>query len=128
MYQVNFDRVLVIELINQPNKPWKFVIELFNKGNFILVDEKDIIKIAKRYIKLKDRKILANNHYSFPKSFGTNFLTIRKDEFYELAKNSNVEIVRTIARNINISGYAVAESIDGVIDLIDFAENRIGKD
>ncbi|MFX1503049.1 MAG: NFACT family protein, partial [Promethearchaeota archaeon] len=104
IFQHDFDRIIIIELSNKEGKPWKFVIELFNKGNFLLLDEENIIKIAKKYRKFRDRNILANKEYNFPKSHSTNFLTINKTEFIELFKHSDVQIVRDLSRKIHISG------------------------
>ena len=102
--QYKFDRIIIIELSNFEKAPWKFIIELFNKGNFLLLDENNIILIAKKYKKFKDRNILAKREYIYPKSYGRDFLTIKKEEFIELFKNSNNEIVREISRKIHISG------------------------
>lgn len=102
--QHNFDRIVIIELSDFEEKPWKFIIQLFNKGNFILLDDKNIIKIAKRYRKFKDRDVLAGKEFIFPDSRGMDFLTVNKDDFMELFKNSDEEIVRHLARNINIAG------------------------
>ena len=101
--QHKFDRIIVIEL-SYDNKPWKFVIELFNKGNYLLLNENNIIKIAKKYKIFKDRIILANKEYIFPKSQKYDFLTIDKKGFCELFSKSNIEIVRIISRKIHISG------------------------
>lgn len=102
--QYEFDRIVIIELSDKEGKSWKFVIELFNKGNFLLLDGENIIKIAKKYKKFRDRDLLANKEYKFPKSQGTNFLTINKTEFIELFKNSEEQIVRELSRKIHISG------------------------
>ena len=51
--QHHFDRIIVIELSNKGDQPWKFVIELFNKGNFLLLDEQNVIIIAKKYRKFR---------------------------------------------------------------------------
>ncbi len=103
--QHNFDRIIIIKLSNLDGEPWKFIIELFNKGNFLLLDNNNIIKIARKYRKFKDRDILANREYVFPKSRGIDFLTLDKNSFYDLLnKNEDVEIVRYLARNINIAG------------------------
>ncbi|MHA1291157.1 MAG: ribosome rescue protein RqcH [Promethearchaeota archaeon] len=105
IYQHYFDRIIIIELSGKNEKPWRFIIELFNKGNYILVDENNIIKVARNYKKFKDREILANREYTFPKSRGLDFLKINKNNFFSIFKeNSNTELVRIIARNINISG------------------------
>ncbi|MFX1259451.1 MAG: ribosome rescue protein RqcH, partial [Promethearchaeota archaeon] len=62
------------------------------------------IIIAKKYKKFKDRDILAKKEYIYPKSHGKDFLTIKKEEFIDLFKKSNNEIVRDISRKIQISG------------------------
>ncbi|MFX1448582.1 MAG: ribosome rescue protein RqcH, partial [Promethearchaeota archaeon] len=102
--QYNFDRIIVFELSNTEGKPWKFIIELFNKGNYILVDENSIVKIAKVYSKYKERDVLANREYVFPKSRGKDFLTISQEDFHEIINNFEGEIVKMLTRNINISG------------------------
>ncbi|MFX0106126.1 MAG: ribosome rescue protein RqcH [Candidatus Hodarchaeota archaeon] len=102
--QHEFDRIIVIELSNKDTHPWKFIIELFNKGNFLLLDENNIIQIARKYKKFRDRDLLAKKEYFFPISHGKNFLTINKEEFKDLFKNSDTEIVRDLSRNIHISG------------------------
>ena len=79
--QYNFDRLIIFELSNIDSKPWKFIIELFNKGNFLLLDENNILKIAKKYRKFKDRDVLAGKEFIFPKSRGKDFLTINQEEY-----------------------------------------------
>jgi predicted ribosome quality control (RQC) complex YloA/Tae2 family protein len=103
IHQYNFDRIIVIELSNQKGKPWRFIIELFSKGNYILINENNITKIANKYLKLRNRNILANKKYEFPKSYGENFLEINREKFEDLI-DKDTEIVRIIARKINISG------------------------
>jgi len=96
--QHNFDRIIIFEISNMEGNSWKFIVELFNKGNYILLDENNIVKIAKRYSKYRDRDILANRQYNFPSSRGKDFLNLED------------EIVRILARNINISG-TISEEI-----------------
>ncbi|MHA1272960.1 MAG: ribosome rescue protein RqcH [Promethearchaeota archaeon] len=103
VYQYNFDRIIVLELSNQEGNPWKFIIELFNKGNYILIDENNVVKIAKKYKKYREREVLPNRKYSFPKSRGKDFLTIGS-EVKDIINSSDAEVVRAIARGINISG------------------------
>jgi predicted ribosome quality control (RQC) complex YloA/Tae2 family protein len=122
--QYNFDRIIVFELSDVEGKPWKFVIELFNKGNYILLNENNLVKVAKSYSKYKDRDILANREYIFPKSRGKDFLTITKEDFEEILHEFEGELVRVLARNINISGH-ISEEIclkAGV------GKNRLGKE
>ncbi|MBD3342758.1 MAG: DUF814 domain-containing protein [Candidatus Lokiarchaeota archaeon] len=103
--QYKFDRVVIIELGTQNNdNVWKIIVELFNKGNFVLMDDQNIVKVAKKYKKFRNRAILANKKYEYPESFGLNFLSVNKEEFHNLLKTSENEIVRVMARNINIAG------------------------
>ncbi|MFW9950370.1 MAG: ribosome rescue protein RqcH [Candidatus Thorarchaeota archaeon] len=123
IHQYDFDRIIIIELANSETLPWKFIIELFNKGNFLILDENNIIKMAKTYKRLRDREILANKKYEFPKIKGNNFITINKDDFILLFKDSNEELIRTLARKVNISGlYSEEICFRANID-----KNKIGK-
>ena len=108
--QHNFDRIIIFEISNVEGKTWKFIVELFNKGNYILLDENNIVKIAKSYSKYRDRDILANREYSFPSSRGKDFLNLSQIDFNETVSNLEDEIVRILARNINISG-TISEEI-----------------
>ena len=108
--QHNFDRIIIFEVSNTAGKPWKFIVELFNKGNYILVDENNIVKIAKSYNKYRDRDILANKQYNYPSSRGKDFLNLPQIDFNETVSNLDDEIVRILARNINISG-TISEEI-----------------
>ncbi len=108
--QHNFDRIIIFEISNVEGKSWKFIVELFNKGNYILLDENNIVKIAKSYSKYRDRDILANREYNFPSSRGRDFLNLSQIDFNETVSNLEDEIVRILARNINISG-TISEEI-----------------
>ncbi|MFX0176455.1 MAG: ribosome rescue protein RqcH [Candidatus Hodarchaeota archaeon] len=102
--QHNFDRILILELDFFEGKNWKFIIELFNKGNYIILDENNLVKVAKSYNRFRERDVLPNREYSFPALKGENFLTINKEDFKKIIENSNNELVRILARNISISG------------------------
>ena len=103
IYQYNFDRIIIIEFNNVENNQWKFIIELFNKGNYIILDDNDLIRVAKRYLKFRERDILAKREYKFPHSYGINFLEVNRTEFTNLIKQEN-QIVKILAKNISISG------------------------
>ncbi|MFW9875270.1 MAG: NFACT family protein, partial [Candidatus Thorarchaeota archaeon] len=102
--QYKFDRIIIIELTNAEEGTWKFVIELFNKGNFLLLDQNDIILLAKKYRKFKDRTILAKKEYSFPISQEKDFFSINRQDFEVMFQLSDIEIVRDISRKLKLSG------------------------
>ncbi len=121
--QYKFDRIIIIELNRKEEGSWKLVIELFNKGNFLLLDQNNTIIIAKRYKKFKDRAILAKREYIFPKSQGKNFLTLNKEEFKILFLTSENEIVRDLSRNLKLSGLHSEE----ICYRADVNKKKIGK-
>ena len=102
--QYEFDRIIIIEIHSYEEGDSKFIIELFNKGNYLFLDENNIIKIAKSYKKFRDRDVLANREYEFPSQRSIGFLTINETEFIDVIKDSDDEVVRILARNIGISG------------------------
>jgi len=116
IYQHKLDRILLIEISSHENAPWRFLIELFAKGNYILIDDKNLIKVARRYKKFKDRDVLAKREYVFPPSRGIDLFSIDKYSLTDLIKSSKDEIVRIIARNINIAGQ-YSEEICRIADI-----------
>ncbi len=102
--QYDFDRIIIIELESYEDEAQEFIIELFNKGNFVFLDGTKTVKIAKSYRKFKDREILPNKFYEFPKSSSVGFLNIKKSEFLDIISNTKDQIVRFLAKNIGISG------------------------
>ena len=102
--QYKFDRIVLIELTDREEGSWTFVIELFNKGNYLLLDQNDIIIMAKKYRKFKDRTILAKKEYSFPISQQKDFFAINKKDFTAFFEASDNEIVRDISRKLRVSG------------------------
>ncbi len=102
--QYKFDRIIVIELTNREGGSGKFIVELFNKGNFLLLDQNNIIIVAKKYRKYKDRSILPKKEYLFPKSNQNDFFTLNNEDFKAFFENSENEIVREISRKLKLSG------------------------
>jgi predicted ribosome quality control (RQC) complex YloA/Tae2 family protein len=93
--QHNFDRIMRIDI--QKEHKFSLVIELFAKGNIILLDEDDqIILPLKRKLWL-DRRITSKEEYKYPPERGMNPLTVKKIELKELFQNSDRDIIRTLA-------------------------------
>jgi predicted ribosome quality control (RQC) complex YloA/Tae2 family protein len=115
--QYEFDRIITFELYFSEGKNWKFIIELFNKGNYIVVDEENKVKIARNYAKFKERDILANRAYQYPASSGVNILMVEKERFMSTLKESKEEIIRVLVRKIGLSGlYSEEICLRGNID------------
>ena len=105
--QHNFDRIIEIKF--KKDKYYTIIVELFDKGNIILLDdENNIIQPLKRK-QLSARDISSKREYVFPEERGINPITITSDEFKDLLMNSESDIVRTLA--VNGFGSLYAEEI-----------------
>ncbi len=95
--QHNFDRIMRIDI--QKEHKFSLVIELFAKGNIILLDEDDQIILPLKRKLWQDRKITSKEEYKYPPERGINPLEIEKNELNELFQNSDRDIIRTLASN-----------------------------
>ena len=95
--QHNFDRIMRIDI--QKEHKFSLVIELFAKGNIILLDEDDQIILPLKRKLWQDRRITSKEEYKYPPERGMNPLTIKKIELKELFQNSDRDIIRTLASN-----------------------------
>ena len=95
--QHNFDRIMRIDI--QKENKFSLVIELFAKGNIILLDEEDQIILPLKRKLWQDRKITSKEEYKYPPERGINPLKVTKEELKDLLQNSDRDIVRTLAGN-----------------------------
>lgn len=95
--QHHFDRIM--ELDFQKEHRYTLVIELFSKGNIILLDEeKQIILPLKRRL-FEDRKISSKEEYKYPPERGISPLEAKKEDIIDLFASSNTDIIRTLAKS-----------------------------
>ena len=94
--QHNFDRVVEIKV--KKDKYYTIVVELFDKGNIILLDdENNIIQPLKRK-QWSHRDISSKKEYIFPEERGINPISVTEEEFKQLFEEDS-DAVRTLARN-----------------------------
>ncbi|MBR6927772.1 MAG: NFACT family protein, partial [Methanobrevibacter sp.] len=95
--QHNFDRVVEIRV--KKDKYYTIIVELFDKGNIILLDdENNIISPLKRK-QWSTRDISSKKEYLFPEERGINPLTVNEEEFKGLFDDEESDAVRTLAKN-----------------------------
>lgn len=95
--QYNFDRIVEITL--KKDQIYTIVVELFSKGNIILLDEdKNIIMPLKRK-SWSNRDISAKREYAYPPENGINPIKITEEELRLLFANSKEDIIRTLAKS-----------------------------
>ena len=96
--QHNFDRVVEIKM--KKEETYTLIVELFAKGNIILLNEANEITLPLKRKMWSDRDISSKKEYVFPTEHGINPIEIDIDEFNEiLSGGEDEEIVRVLAKN-----------------------------
>ena len=103
----DFERVVSLEILAKGIK-YNLVIEIFGKGNIILVNDEEVILHALSYRKMRDRKILRGNQLKPPPPRGLNPLNISRQDFERL-KEQNAEMVKALSRFLAIGGLYTEE-------------------
>ena len=106
--QHELDRIVVIK-IGDEESSYKLVAELFGNGNLLLLDPEDVIFVAMRYKKMRDRDIMPKALYEFPPPRGTDVLTLEKGAIRGIIEDSNANIVRTLASRLNLDSLSCEE-------------------
>jgi len=122
--QHNFDRVIEIKV--KKDKYYTIIVELFDKGNIILLDEdNNIIQPLKRKL-MSDRDISSKREYIFPEERGINPITVSEDEFSELFSEDS-DVVRTLARN-GLGSLHAEEIIQRANKIVEIDKNTLNSD
>lgn len=95
--QHNFDRILEIDI--QKEHDFTLVVELFSQGNIILLDEENQIILPLKHRHLKGRKITSKEKYQYPEERGIHPLDVQLNDLEDLFRNSDSDIIRTLARS-----------------------------
>ena len=106
--QHEFDRIIKI-IISKKEGNYELIIEFFSDGNIILVDPEEKIILPLLRQAWAHRKVKGRVKYSPPPS-QINPFDINYKKFKDLLKQSDKDLVRTLAVNINLSGF-IAEEI-----------------
>lgn len=106
--QHNFDRVIEWQIEKEEN--YRIICELFGNGNVILCDEDNRIISSLRREKFKDRSIKKGEKYKYPPS-NINPTEIEKEKFIKILIESESDLVRTIATEMNLGGLYAEEII-----------------
>ncbi len=106
--QHDLDRIIIIE-IGSEDETYKLVAEMFGTGNMLLLDPKNMIFVAMRYKRMRDRNIIPKAQYLFPPQRGEDLFSIDDDSFEQLLVDSNANIVRTLASRLNLDSLSCEE-------------------
>lgn len=95
--QYNFDRI--VELHVAKEQKFTLVVELFAKGNIILLNEEGNIILPLKRKLWSDRKISSKEEYKYPPKKGINPLELEKEELKNLFEDSDTDVIRALARS-----------------------------
>lgn len=95
--QYNFDRIMEIK-VKKENR-FTLLVELFAKGNIILLNEEGTIILPLKRKMWSDRKISSKEVYKYPPKRGINLLKFQKEELRQLFADSDSDVIRTLARS-----------------------------
>ncbi|MAF99335.1 MAG: hypothetical protein CMH61_01875 [Nanoarchaeota archaeon] len=96
--QKNTERILVIDL--QKAEKFQLVIELFSKGNVLLLDSKGMIISVLEWQSYRSRKLKPKEKYLYPDE-GFNWL---KDDLKILKRSEKDSVVKALATQIGLGG------------------------
>jgi len=101
--QHEFERIAITEISTRQGD-FQLVSELFGGGNVILVDPEGKILQAMTYKRMRDRNILRGEIFQHPPARGRNPLKLNPQDFVEIKKLGETEIVRALTKFLSISG------------------------
>jgi predicted ribosome quality control (RQC) complex YloA/Tae2 family protein len=101
--QYDFDRICVFEF-EAFEKVYTLIIELFSKGNVILLSPENKVLVAKHYKKMRDRDIHPGIEFQFPPSSGQNFMEADLEWVQsQLKERKEKDIITLISKTLNIN-------------------------
>jgi len=99
IHQHGLERILIFD-IGKSNRIYRLIIELFDEGNVILTDEKYTIIKPLWHHRFKDREVVPNVVYALSPTDPTGSF----EEFENLLKNDDRDLVRTLAMGARLGG------------------------
>jgi predicted ribosome quality control (RQC) complex YloA/Tae2 family protein len=101
--QHEFERIAILKISTRQGD-FQLVSELFGGGNVILVDPEGKILQAMTYKRMRDRNILRGEPFQHPPARGKNPTKLNIQEFKEITKLGETEVVRGLTKLLSISG------------------------
>ncbi len=105
--QYDFDRIIEIH-IKRGEDQTILLIELFSKGNIILLDGEKRIILPLKSISFRDRKVVRGETYELPQA-QLSPISATVDELKQMFQGSDADIVRTVATRMNMGGQYAEE-------------------
>ncbi|WP_254863397.1 ribosome rescue protein RqcH [Halovivax gelatinilyticus] len=105
--QFEFDRILEF-VFDREDGTTRLIVELFGEGNVAVTDEQYEVVDSLETIRLKSRTVAPGSLYEFPES-RVNPLEVPRDAFDRVMDDSDTDVVRTLATQLNFGGLYAEE-------------------
>lgn len=106
--QYDLDRIVILDFQKGPSA-YKIIIELLDRGNVILTDQRLTIVAASAPKTRTARPISKGATYVFPKTRGVSILEVNPEEASLLFQKSKSDVVRSLVQFLNLPGEAAEE-------------------
>jgi len=100
--QHDFDRVMEI-CVERSDGRYRLVVELFPKGNMLLLDDEMRIILPLRPMSFRDRKLIAGEQYVYHAG-AEDPRSVSIERLEAILHSSDADLVRTLVRNLNMGG------------------------
>ncbi len=139
--QYEFDRILEF-VFEREDGTTRIIVELFGQGNVAVTDGEYEVIDCLETVRLKSRTVVPGSRYEFPDT-RTNPLSVSREAFDHEMDDSDTDVVRTLATQLNFGGlYAeelctragvekgmdIADADEGVYDRLYEAIERLALD
>lgn len=105
--QYEFDRILSFEFEREDGNT-TIIVELFGEGNIAACDETRHVIDSLETVRLKSRTVAPGSRYQFPDS-RVNPLEVNEEQFVALMRDSDTDLVRSLATQLNLGGLYAEE-------------------
>jgi len=105
--QYGFDRIVEFRF-ERPDQSTTVVAELFGDGNVAVLDENRAVVACLETVRLKSRTVAPGSPYEFPEA-RVNPLALDDDAFEARMDESDTDLVRTLATQLNFGGLYAEE-------------------
>jgi predicted ribosome quality control (RQC) complex YloA/Tae2 family protein len=105
--QFEFDRILEF-VFEREDGTTRIIVELFGQGNVAVTDGEYEVIDSLETVRLKSRTVVPGSRYEFPDS-RTNPLSVSREAFDREMEESDTDVVRTLATQLNMGGLYAEE-------------------
>ncbi len=106
--QHHFERIVSIQFASSEGR-FQMVVELFSRGNLILVDENLKIVLALRYARMRDRDVVRHGVFTHAPSSGLSPIAIDRNHVASLKYSEPMPIARKLTKLLAIGGQYAQE-------------------